>query len=228
MDAGRPHLADLVGAAAGHRRGRRGDSPLVLAASQRAGAHGWPSAASGRQPACREALPIVLTTRTAVFVAGFLAIAFFGYRADVPVPWRIYENEFLNLPARWDTGWYLGVAIEGYAWAPARDTVQQNIAFFPVYPMLMRYGSLFLGRETMWTGVLISWLAFFAALVYLYRFTRDRWDDERAGVAIALLACYPFAFFFSTAYTESLFLLTMIGACYHFERGSCGRRVSGG
>ena len=167
----------------------------------------------------REALPILLTTRTAVFVAGFLAITLFGYRADVPVPWRIYENEFLNLPGRWDTGWYLGVAIEGYAWAPARATVQQNIAFFPVYPMLMRYGSLFLGRETMWTGVLISWLAFFAALVYLYRFTRDRWDDERAGVAISLLACYPFAFFFSTAYTESLFLLTMIGACYHFERG---------
>lgn len=167
----------------------------------------------------REALPVVLTTRTGVFVVGFLAIALFGYRADVRPPWRIYQNEILNLPARWDTGWYLGVAVDGYAWVPARDIIQQNIAFFPAYPMLMRYGSLFLGREPMWTGVLISWLSFFGALVYLYRFTLERGRDEDARFAIALTACYPFAFFFSTAYTESLFLLTMIGACYHFERG---------
>lgn len=166
----------------------------------------------------REALTIVLTTRTAVLVVGFLAIALFGYRANVAVPWRIYDNEILNLPARWDTGWYLGVAIEGYTWAPSRATQQQNIAFFPVYPMLMRYGSLLLGRETMWTGVLISWLSFFGALVYLYRLTKERVRDDAALFAIALLACYPFAFFFSTAYTESLFLLTMAGACYHFER----------
>jgi hypothetical protein len=169
-------------------------------------------------PGVREALPVVISTRTAVLVAGFLAIALFGYRANVPVPWRIYDNEILNLPARWDTGWYLGVAIEGYIWTPSRPTQQQNIAFFPVYPMLMRYGSLFLGRETMWTGVLISWLSFFGALVYLYRFTVERVRADVAQFAIALLACYPFAFFFSTAYTESLFLLTIAGACYHFER----------
>jgi hypothetical protein len=70
----------------------------------------------------------------------------------------------------------------------------------------------------MWTGVLISWLAFFAALVYLLRFARERMSDEAAAAAIALLACYPFAIFFSTAYTESLFLLTLVAACYHFER----------
>jgi mannosyltransferase PIG-V len=166
----------------------------------------------------RQALPVVLSTRTGVFVAGFLGIALFGYRESVGVPWRIYENEILNLPARWDTGWYLGVAIDGYMWTPTRDLIQQNITFFPVYPMLMRYGSLLLGRETMWTGVLISWLSFFGALVYLYRLTMERVREDAAPIAIALLACYPFAFFYSTAYTESLFLLTMVGACYHLER----------
>lgn len=162
--------------------------------------------------------PIVVATRAGVLVVGFLAVVLIGYPPNAP-PFDVYGDTLRDLPARWDTGWYLMVANDGYQWRAAQADRQQNIAFFPVYPMLMRYGSLFLGRETMWTGVLISWLAFFAALVYLYRFTRDRWDDERAGVAISLLACYPFAFFFSTAYTESLFLLTMIGACYHFERG---------
>ena len=34
--------------------------------------------------------------------------------------------------------------------------------------------------------------------------------------AVALLATYPFAVFFSAAYTEGLFLLTLVGAVYHF------------
>ena len=167
----------------------------------------------------REALPIVISTRIGVLIAGFLAISLFGYRTDVNVPWRVYENEFLNLPARWDTGWYLGVASYGYEWVVgARENQQQNIAFFPLYPMLMRYGSLLLARDAMWTGVLIAWLSFFGALVYLYRMAREFFGADQALAAIALLACYPFAFFYSTAYTESLFLLTMVGACYHFER----------
>lgn len=167
----------------------------------------------------RAVWPLALGTRLGVFVVGFLAIGLIGFRPDFAVPWRIYENEVLNLPARWDTGWYLGVASEGYTWAPSRATSQQNIAFFPVYPMLMRYGSLLLGRELMWTGVLISWLSFWGALVYLFRLARARLGEDAASPAIALLACYPFAFFFSTAYTESLFLLTVVASCYHFERG---------
>jgi hypothetical protein len=166
----------------------------------------------------RDALPVVLGTRSAVLLIGVLAVALFGYRSETGPPWRLYQNEFLNLPARWDTGWYIGVAAEGYRWDPNRLGEQQNIAFFPAYPLLMRYVSLFFARELMWTGVLISWASFLGALVYLHRFTRDRFGDDAARAAIALLACYPYALFFSTAYTEALFLLTMVAACYHFER----------
>jgi hypothetical protein len=171
----------------------------------------------------RVVLPIVIGTRGAVLLAGFFAIVLLGYRTDIDVPWRVYPNEILNLPARWDTGWYLGIAIEGYRWNPTLSAQQQNIAFFPLYPMLMRYGSLLLGRETMWTGVLISWIAFFGALVYLYRFACERMNDDSASTGLALLACYPFAVFFSAAYPESLFLLTLVAACYHFERDELWR-----
>jgi hypothetical protein len=169
-------------------------------------------------PGVRAAIPIMWSTRVGVLVAGFLGVALFGFPSGVPVPWRLYENEFLNLPARWDTGWYLMVATEGYQWLPSRAMQQQNIAFFPAFPMGMRYGSLFLGRQMMWTGVLISWVSFFAALIYVYRFVRERFGDDTGHASIALLACYPFALYFSTAYTEALFLLTLVGACYHFER----------
>ena len=174
--------------------------------------------AARNTPGVREALPIVVSTRAIVLLVGFLAVAMLGYRPDIPVPWRMYENEFLNLPARWDTGWYLGIASEGYTYDASQVTRQQNIAFFPLYPMLMRYGSLFLARDLLWTGVAISWLSFFGALVYLHRFARERFGDDVGRVSVALLACYPFALYFSTTYTEALFLLTIVAACYHFER----------
>ena len=181
-----------------------------------------------RAPDVRTAFALTIGTRAGVFLAGFLALALFGYRADVNVPWRVYDNELLNLPARWDTGWYMGVAMEGYTWSPSRATLQQNIAFFPVYPMLMRYGSLLFARETMWTGVLISWVSFFGALVYLFRLARLRFTEDAAAAAIALIAAYPFALFFSTAYTESLFLLTTVATCYHFERSAWGKAAAWG
>jgi hypothetical protein len=167
----------------------------------------------------RVCLPIALGSRSAVFVVGFLAIVLFGYRPDVGPPWRIYEHEFANLPARWDTGWYMDVAIDGYKWNPRWPTQQQNIAFFPAYPILMRYGSLLFAREAMWTGVIISWAAFLFALIYIFRLAREELGDtDKAAAAVAFLASYPFALYFGTTYTESLFLLTIVAACYHFRR----------
>ena len=158
-----------------------------------------------------------VATRVGVYAIGFLALAIIGYAPNTP-PFRIYENELRNLPARWDTGWYLGVAVEGYRWNPRSMDRQQNIAFFPMYPMLMRYTSLFVARDKLWAGVIISMVSFFFASIYLFRLARQMIGGEAAGFAVALMATYPFALFYSAAYTESLFLLTIVAACYHFER----------
>jgi hypothetical protein len=161
--------------------------------------------------------PVFWSTRLGVLVIGFLGIAVLGYAPGTP-PWRVYENDLLNLPARWDTGWYLGIAENGYAWDPAQSAHMQNIAFFPAYPLLIRYSSLFLARQRAWAAVAISFVSFFLALRYLLRLARASLDDDAAATAVALLAAYPFAFFYSAAYTESLFLLTAVATCYHFER----------
>ena len=71
-------------------------------------------------------------------------------------------------------------------------------------------------------------MAFFLALGYFLRLARDELADEDAAVtAVMLLAAYPFAVFFSAAYTEGLFLLTLVGAVYHFRRDQCGARRAG-
>src|SRR6478736_4829606 len=167
----------------------------------------------------RVVLPIHLATRLGVLAVGFLAVILVGFPPEAASRWRIYNNDFLDLPARWDTGWYLTIATEGYRYfAGARADFQQNIAFFPAFPMSMRYLSTLLGRQPVWTGVGISIVSFYLALTYFLRLARSLLKDEQQAVtAVALLAAYPFAVFYSAAYTEGLFLLTLMGAVYHFH-----------
>jgi hypothetical protein len=94
------------------------------------------------------------------------------------------------------------------------------VAFFPAFPLIVRYLSVIFGRQPLWTGVAVSLVAFFWALTYFLRLAREHLKDEdRAITAVLLLASYPFAVFFSAPYTESLFLLTLVGAVFHFRRG---------
>ena len=140
-------------------------------------------------------------------------------RGEQHPPVQIYGNALLDLPARWDTGWYLTIANEGYSYSAANPNAQQNIAFFPAFPLIVRYLSVIFGRQPLWTGVAVSLVAFFWALVYFLRLARTHLqDEEQAVTAVLLLAAYPFALFFSAAYTEALFLLTLVGAVYHFRR----------
>jgi Mannosyltransferase (PIG-V) len=170
-------------------------------------------------PDTKVVLPIHFSTRFGVLLVGFLAVQLIGFPPEASNRWRIYSNEFLDLPARWDTGWYLGIASEGYSYlASAPPDYQQNIAFFPAFPMSMRYLSVLFGRQVLWTGVAISLVSFFIALTYFLRLARSLLkDEEQAVTAVMLLAAYPFAVFFSAAYTEGLFLLTLMGAVYHFH-----------
>ena len=183
-----------------------------------------------QSPDTRVVLPIHFSSRFGVLLIGFLAVLLVGFPPEAANRWRIYNNDFLDLPARWDAGWYLGIATEGYSYAPdSLRQYQQNIAFFPAYPMAIRYLSVLFGRQVLWTGVIISLVSFFVALTYFLRLSRDLLKDEdQAVTAVTLLAAYPFAVFFSAAYTEALFLLTLIGAVYHFHRNELWRAAMWG
>jgi hypothetical protein len=170
-------------------------------------------------------LPIHLASRFGVLLIGFLAVVLIGFPAAAGNRWQIYGNELLDLPGRWDTGWYIGIANEGYVYVPeAPANQQQNIAFFPAYPLAIRYASVLFGRHVLWTGVVISLASFYLALTYFLRLSRDLLkDEEKAVTSVMLLASYPFAVYFSAVYTEGLFLLTLMGAIYHFHNHQLGR-----
>ena len=178
--------------------------------------NGWKS------PSARVAFLALVGTRPAILFVGYLAVVMIGYNHGRP-PLRVSTNEVANLQMRWDTAWYFGIATEGYRVLSHNPNDQQNFVFFPAYPTLMRIGGRLFGNVAtsyVLAGTVVSFVAFFWALTYLFRLARDLiGDDDVAKYAVWLIAAYPVAWFFSAAYTESLFLLGATGAFYHFRRG---------
>ena len=113
---------------------------------------------------------------------------------------------------RWDTLYYQALAERGYS------AFESSSFAPPIYPMLMRWVGLVVGGNTLLGGIIVSNLAYLAALIYLFRLTRMEADDRQARYATLYMAIFPTAFFFLAAYTESLFLLTVVAAFYHARR----------
>lgn len=171
-----------------------------------------------RDEALRTVVPLALASRVAVLLVGLYATITFGFPQSPP-PFRVSHHELVNLPARWDAGWYLAIAQTGYYWTPGLRG-QSTVAFFPAYPMLVRAAGHLAGRSpaaVLWAGVVVSMLAFVWGLVYVYRLAREHpalRTSDRAAAAVLLLVAYPFAVFYGAPYTEGLFLLASAGAFY--------------
>jgi len=165
-------------------------------------------------------LTAFIGTRLPVLLLGAVAVTLVG---TVPAPtaealWRVSPNELLNLQARWDTDFYYSIATTGYHWNPA-VFLHQNVVFFPSYPLLMRWGGALLGGHPLLAGTIISLVAFAGATIVLYRLAAHELGEEKAWPVILLLSTYPFALFYSVAYTESLFLFLTVSAFYAMRRG---------
>ena len=165
----------------------------------------------------------LIGTRLPVLMLGAIAVAIVG---TLPPPaaealWRVSSREMTNLLARWDTFFYYSIATDGYSWNPAVFR-HENVVFFPLYPLLMRWGGALVGGHPLLAGLVVSLSAFAGAMALLYRLAILDIGEERAPLVILLLATFPYALYFSAAYTESLFLLVTVGAFYAMRRGRLG------
>ena len=164
-------------------------------------------------------LPIV--ARLIVFALCFRVVsATVGFISNVTIPdyqnqgFTVLEqpNPFWDRFARYDSGWYAGIAAKGYSYVEGR---RNNLAFFPLYPQLMgRVGRLFGGAQTdfYFAGIAISWVSFALATALLYRLARLDLSHEAAARATIYATIFPSAYFFGVVYSEALFFLTLVGA----------------
>lgn len=150
------------------------------------------------------------------FVATRAALALFAWwtLAVVPVgrvPWQSFpDNQFLDGWLRWDSGWYLSIALHGYS-LPAGGG-EANVAFYPLYPIAALLGALPLrpflppDQAVALGGLVVAQLATLAALEGIRRIAVRRLDEATADRALWLLCLFPFSLFFSAFYATSLFL----------------------
>jgi Mannosyltransferase (PIG-V) len=118
----------------------------------------------------------------------------------------------LDVWGRWDAEHYLSIAAQGYH--------GNDVAFFPLYPFAIHVLGALVGDHLI-AGLLISNLAFFAALGYLYALAKLEFGEHAAAFhAIFYIAIFPTAIFFSAVYTESLFLLLTVASVYYARRGN--------
>ena len=135
-----------------------------------------------------------------------------GFSASLPdsTPW------YLGIWYQWDANWYMSIIDGGYDWVVGE---QSNVAFFPLYPLTVHVAGWLLGGRFLLAGMLLSSIYALAGFMFVYRLVREDYGDEIAGRTVWFLAIFPTAIFFSTLYTESLFLLTSVASFYYARRG---------
>ncbi|MGC4065136.1 MAG: mannosyltransferase family protein [Polyangiaceae bacterium] len=161
----------------------------------------------------RTPLAIWFGNRLAVFLVAYLGLV---AQPGDPRLGKFPKNLFLHTWFRWDSGWYLRIAEEGYKNNPSE--IQKPMNFFPGYPLAIRWFNVFCD-DMVASSLIVSNLSLLFACVLLYRYLARQYDESVATRSLVLMLCHPYAFIFSAAYTESLFLLGVAGAFY-FSRSN--------
>jgi len=163
----------------------------------------------------RYPLFLFLASRIGLFLCVYAGLVLIPVR-DGEGLWRaISDNLFLDGLVRWDSGYYISIANNGYLHSgTARDT-----AFFPAYPLLLSWAKAFGDRWLISWGVSLSNLFFCCGLCFCFQLTKAIRNEKTARMTVALLAFAPFSIFFSSVYTESLFFAATVASFWLARKG---------
>jgi mannosyltransferase PIG-V len=150
---------------------------------------------------------IYLAARAAVLIAAVLLDALGHHNL---------QGELLH----WDGLWYRDVADNGYPRHIAHPYHQDNLGFFPLYPVTIWMGEHVLQvlgfSSQIWrasvAAVFIAGVGGWIATVFVHRLTEGWWDRPTARRATALFVVFPGAVVFSMGYSEGL-LLPLTAVC---------------
>ncbi|MDI5963534.1 hypothetical protein POF50_012755 [Streptomyces sp. SL13] len=115
----------------------------------------------------------------------------------------------------WDNTWYVQIAQQGYPHGFSYDAhgalTGNTLAFFPLYPAVIKLVAAVTGLGGQAASVVAAWLASAGAAVVLHRLGA-RLYGPRAGLAmVAVVFTQPMAVTLWIGYSESLFLLLVAG-----------------
>ena len=149
----------------------------------------------------------------------FLGFNFFiSFLATETIPYLGYYS-YPEMLERWDLPFfverfagfdglhYIKIALEGYE--------RNATAFLPVFPLLMRFGTLLSGFSPIIVGMSISITALFITLMLLPRYLKLLdFDSQQIYWALLFFLFFPTSFFLQGVYTEGVFIVLLVATLY--------------
>jgi hypothetical protein len=128
------------------------------------------------------------------------------------------NGNWLGAFDRWDSAYYLAISSHGYT--PFLVATDHVPVFFPGYPLLITFvrGLTFGTLSSLDAALAVSWIAFIAASVLLYRLAERRFGTRVALIATVLFCWVPISFFFMAPYSEALFACEIVLFLTFLER----------
>lgn len=160
----------------------------------------------------------------AIFAATRLALGLTVWAGQVLLPLRPAPGSWHAFPrhlwldgwVRWESGWHLLVAQQGYALEPSAGSPAPIV--LPLYPLLVRLAGALLGHPAL-GALVVANLASLVALVLLYTLIASRFDADLAARTTLLVSLFPLAYLFQAAYPDALVLLLAVACFALLERG---------
>jgi hypothetical protein len=125
---------------------------------------------------------------------------------------EIFATQF----ATWDASHYLYLSRNGYS----KDLA--SCAFYPLWPLLVRWMSPLAGGNHLVSGMVLANLFSLVACVLFYQQVQERWGHVVSRWALVFFILFPGSLFFQFVYSESLFILLVIGLWHSLEHRRYG------
>lgn len=151
-------------------------------------------------PRAARGLPTATVTALGLFAAARLT----GILVLAATAWATGKHPLVLLARSWDSIWYLDIAAHGYGRTMYFEptVVHSDLAFFPLYPALVRTATALTPLNAGTAGLLVSWLAAAAAACGVYAIGA-RLHGRAVGTTLVLLwGLLPHSVVLSMAYTE--------------------------
>jgi hypothetical protein len=185
----------------------RANSPLrphqISLSALRAAALAYWSRLSRRFGGIGFPLLVFTVSRAAVFAVSWMAL----YEVSEPLTGLnsdrtqvLFAHPALDAMCRWDCWHYINIAKSGF-----QNAIDTN--FWPLFPWTVRAVAWLLHCHLHYAAMLVPQLACLGSYIVIYKLFRRIEGENAARWALLAFAAYPFSFFQSAGYPESMMVL---------------------
>jgi len=134
-------------------------------------------------------------------------------------------KKFFDIFVKWDANNYIRIS-NGYG-SHIENGKFTTLVFYPLYPFFLSIVNNLIPNIKV-AGILLSSVLYSAACSVFYMLMRLDYKRSVAEKGVVLMSVFPFAFYYGTIMSESIFLLTSVLTLYYIRKhnwaiaGFCG------